>query len=192
MDGQAAEPFAFRILYVDDDQALADLYAELLRSRGYEVHVVHSGFAALAALRQGLPDLVISDLCMPGMSGMELLAVIRQRFPRIPLLAVSGNETVLATALAADATLNRASPACDQVYDLIVRLLQPPATRPGLRWVASAHGAAQHINCPECLRSFRFAPAAAPADEFPAVHICACAYCGASFPFIAGEEADAA
>ena len=42
-------------------------------------------------LRQSLPDMIISDLSMPNMSGFEFLSVVRRRFPHIPVIAISGN-----------------------------------------------------------------------------------------------------
>jgi len=82
--------FNYRILVVDDEARIRETAALLLSSNGYEVHVAEDGFAALVHLRRSLPDLIISDLRMPNMSGFELLSVIRRRFPQIPVIAISG------------------------------------------------------------------------------------------------------
>ena len=63
----------------------------LLTATGYEVSTAEHGFDALLQLKAPPPpDLIISDLNMPQMSGFELLSVVRRRFPEIPVIAVSG------------------------------------------------------------------------------------------------------
>ena len=78
------------ILLVDDDPGIREALAMLLTSAGYEVNVAEDGFGALVQLRKALPDLIISDLNMPHMSGFELLSVVRRRFPDILTVAMSG------------------------------------------------------------------------------------------------------
>jgi len=63
------------------------------------------GFEGLIALKQSLPDIIISDLSMPNMNGFEFLSVVRRRFPVIPVIVISGEfcsktvpESVLADA----------------------------------------------------------------------------------------------
>jgi CheY-like chemotaxis protein len=80
----------YRILLVDDEPTILDSMAMVLESDGYEVATAKHGFDALEQLAIALPDLLISDLNMPEMSGFELLLIVRQRFPSIPLMAISG------------------------------------------------------------------------------------------------------
>ena len=61
------------ILCIDDDKETAGLIAEELIDRGYLVSVVHSGQAGLRAIQKGGPDLVLSDVSMPGLSGFDIL-----------------------------------------------------------------------------------------------------------------------
>lgn|SRR6476659_6168177 len=68
--------FNFRILVVDDELSILKTSAAVLGTRGYEVRTAVDGFQALAELRRSLPDLVISDLRMPNMSGFELLPLL--------------------------------------------------------------------------------------------------------------------
>ena len=77
------------ILIVDDDPALRQLLTLVLLKSGYAVRSAQDGFSALAAIRTAVPDILLSDLYMPGMSGFELLSVVRRRFPLIPVIAMS-------------------------------------------------------------------------------------------------------
>ena len=90
MPGGDPKPFSFRILVVDDEPVILETGALILRDRGYEVHTARDGFEALTALSRSLPDILISDLSMPNMSGFELLSIVRRRFPHVPVIAVSG------------------------------------------------------------------------------------------------------
>ena len=78
------------ILFVDDDPCMCEVMAMILGEEGFEVSTATDGFDALAQLRSSVPDLIISDLQMPRMSGAEFLSVIRLRFPAIPVIAISG------------------------------------------------------------------------------------------------------
>ena len=62
-----------KILCIEDDRETAGLIAEELLDRGYEVTVAHDGREGLAAILRTMPDLVLSDISMPAMSGFELL-----------------------------------------------------------------------------------------------------------------------
>jgi CheY-like chemotaxis protein len=77
-------PFSYRILFVDDEERLRNMAKAILEAQGYEVHCAKDGFAGLVALKESLPDLIISDLQMPNMNGFEFLSVVRQRFPHLP------------------------------------------------------------------------------------------------------------
>lgn len=82
--------FSYRVLVVDDEPAVLEISALVLKQRGYEVRTAEDGFQALVELRRSTPDVIISDLRMSKMSGFELLSVIRRRFPHIPVIAISG------------------------------------------------------------------------------------------------------
>src|SRR5437588_1531025 len=58
--------------------------------RGYDVVAAEDGFQALVQIRNTSPDVILSDLNMPRMSGFELLSVVRRRFPHILTIAMSG------------------------------------------------------------------------------------------------------
>ena len=77
------------VLVVDDDPGLRGLISTVLEGAGYVAYQAEDGLAALAMLGNLLPDLIVSDLSMPRMSGYELVPVIRRRFPQIPVVVLS-------------------------------------------------------------------------------------------------------
>lgn len=83
------QPRAKRILVVDDDSGHRDLYAGILRENGYDVEEAADGGRALAAVHKQRPDLVFSDVRMPGPSGLEVLESIRGCCPDLPFLLVT-------------------------------------------------------------------------------------------------------
>ena len=83
-------PSKRQILVVDDEPSIRESMARLLKAAGYEVTTAQDGFDGLLQLRSEIPDVIISDLNMPQMSGFEFLSVLRRRFPEIPVIAVSG------------------------------------------------------------------------------------------------------
>jgi PleD family two-component response regulator len=82
--------FSHRILVVDDEPSIRETAGAILESEGYEVLTAADGLDGLNALSKSLPDVIISDLNMPRMSGFEFLAIVRKRFPHIATIAVSG------------------------------------------------------------------------------------------------------
>src|SRR5579885_2884878 len=78
-----------KILCIEDDRETAALIAEELVDRGYDVAVAHDGREGLAAILKIMPDLVLSDISMPVMSGFELLdrlVALAPRFSRMPFV----------------------------------------------------------------------------------------------------------
>lgn len=83
-----SEPTA-RVLLVDDDTALTELLSEYLTEAGLSVHTAPGGDEALKLLETEEVDLAVLDVMMPGMSGLELLPLIRRRWP-IPIVMLTG------------------------------------------------------------------------------------------------------
>ena len=71
-----------KILCIEDDRETAALIAEELAERGYDIHVAHDGREGFAAILKFIPDLVLSDISMPVMSGFELLERLTALAPR--------------------------------------------------------------------------------------------------------------
>jgi two-component system response regulator AtoC len=82
------------ILIVDDEQGDRDFCAEALTALGYEAESAESADQALAALATGRFDIVLADVRMPGMSGLDLLKVVRQDYPAIDVVMITGFGTV--------------------------------------------------------------------------------------------------
>jgi DNA-binding NtrC family response regulator len=78
------------LLLVDDDVALRQTLVASFGAMGYRVRSAADGFGALDVIREEMPDIILSDLQMPGMSGFELLYVVQRRFPAIRVVAMSG------------------------------------------------------------------------------------------------------
>jgi DNA-binding response OmpR family regulator len=85
--GDLPRPF---IVVVDDEKRIADTLALILNSKGYAAEAAHDGESALKICRRKNPDLVLSDVVMPGMNGIELAIVVRQQFPGCHILLFSG------------------------------------------------------------------------------------------------------
>ena len=90
-----------KILCIEDDRDTASLICEELVDRGFEVRVAYNGREGLAAILKEPPDLVLSDVGMPGMSGFELLGTLTSMEPRFEsmpfvfLTALSDHDTEL-------------------------------------------------------------------------------------------------
>jgi len=78
------------ILIIEDDPEFAILLQEILESNGYEVHLAADAAGALAFLKIMSPQLIISDLYLPDMHGLELLKQIKIAYAQIPLIFLSG------------------------------------------------------------------------------------------------------
>ncbi|MCU0676284.1 MAG: response regulator, partial [Myxococcota bacterium] len=74
-----------RLLVVDDNEDNRDMLARRLRKRGFEVDVAEDGRSALARIAQGPYDLVVLDVMMPDMSGLDVLTAIRATRSRVEL-----------------------------------------------------------------------------------------------------------
>lgn len=84
-----------KILIVDDNAALRASLRRTLKENGYRVVEVENGKRALESIARGAPDLVVTDLLMPEMDGLEFIAKVRQTNSGLPVIAMSGSvETV--------------------------------------------------------------------------------------------------
>lgn len=78
-----------RMLVVDDELGICDFLRSFFSKRGYEVHVAHDGEAALRMAAQFRPRVVLLDVRMPGMSGMEVLERLQAQHPECRVIMIT-------------------------------------------------------------------------------------------------------
>jgi CheY-like chemotaxis protein len=78
------------ILVIDDDNAVRAAVKAVLAREGYDVTAAEDGRSGLAAIDTHLYDLIIVDIFMPGMDGLEAIRRIKQHAPLVPIIAISG------------------------------------------------------------------------------------------------------
>jgi len=88
---------AKKILVVDDEPEVRKLMEHFLTGRGYEVRLAENGRLALAALDTFAPDLVLLDMHMPELDGIETLKGLAARAPALPVIMVTVNDDVETT-----------------------------------------------------------------------------------------------
>src|SRR5437870_5045147 len=82
-------PMSARILIADDDEVSCQLFAETLESDGFSVDQVTSGDAALSRLDGETYDLLLIDVRMPGMSGLEVTRIVHEKYPALPIVVMT-------------------------------------------------------------------------------------------------------
>jgi len=129
-----------RILVVDDEECIRVVFAAILQREGYEVRAAQDGFDALLKISQFVPDLIISDLNMPRMSGFELLSVVRRRFPNILVVASSGayGTGVVPSGVLADAFFAKGQDKNEGLLKSVADLFQTSAAQEACHLAESA------------------------------------------------------
>ncbi len=84
----------FKILFVDDELGILDIVEEYLTRKGYFVDVAGSGYDALERMRESDYDIVFTDMNMPGMDGLGLLAAVKEMRPETEVIIVTGFGTI--------------------------------------------------------------------------------------------------
>jgi CheY-like chemotaxis protein len=151
-----------RILLVDDEPLVRKLISGYLVAAGYVVRAAVDGLDAIGKLRAGPLDLIISDLNMPRMSGVEFLDVVRKRFPQIPVIVISAVAAdEMPEGVAADAYYQKSGVGFEQLLQTISDLIGKPPLRTVLPlvdnkpvqaiWDKEGHCI---IGCDDCLRVF--------------------------------------
>jgi len=96
-----ADPRKPVVLVVDDEAVIADTLATILSRHGFSTLVAYDGNAALEAAKLVPPDLLLTDVVMPGISGVDLAIAIRESLPNCKVLLFSGQATTVDLLLAA-------------------------------------------------------------------------------------------
>jgi CheY-like chemotaxis protein len=164
------------IVVVDDNPVVVGVLVEVFKRRGYTVRTASDGFSALRLIRDCAPGIVLSDLNMPGMSGFELLSVVRRRFPMIAVIAMSGAYSGVAVpaGVAADGFYAKGSGGVARLFE-ILNAIDDEEMRQSMRaaapiWIPGlpAHRgdlSTMAVACPECLRAFTHSLQNRPASE---------------------------
>jgi CheY-like chemotaxis protein len=174
------------LLIVEDEADTRLLLAQIFTMRGFTVRSADDGFAALQMIRSAVPDILLSDLNMPGMSGFELLCVVRRLYPQIHVIATSGaySGTNVPKGIAADGFHEKATgmTALFQLMEMAANMGHTSfysERTPTPLWVDLERRRpfeSNHvlINCPACLRPFR-----QTVEEINAeIRETKCLYCG--------------
>src|SRR5438874_654271 len=121
----------YRILVVDDEKVIGELFTRLLQKEEYEIATAENGFDALLKLKHFLPDVIISDLNMPKMSGFEFLSVVRRRFPKISVIASSGayGNRGIPTGVLADAFYAKGQDDPETLINMVAALIETSAAQ---------------------------------------------------------------
>ncbi len=129
-----------RILFVDDDDSFRELAAAMLRHAGYEVLVCRDGAEALEQLRQNPADLIVSDVMMPRVDGLELLRQVRHMpaTSTVPFVLVSArseaNDQRAGMSLGADDYVSKPFRAEDLIRTIEWRLQRADLLQSAVRW----------------------------------------------------------
>ena len=156
-----------KLLIVDDEHSIRTSMSQVLTAIGYQVRYAEDGLSALVEMRNEIPDILLADLIMPGMSGHELLSVVRRRFPSIQVIAMSGafSGDEVPSGVAAHAFYQKGS-SVGSLLKILGSLPKPKRQVPAQRssvtspiWIqrsGQVSGADTSITicCPECLRTF--------------------------------------
>ncbi len=191
-----------RVLFVDDEKGIRDTMALILSASGYEVTTAEHGFDALLQMSGPvLPELVISDLNMPQMSGFELLSVIRRRFPQIPVIASSGaydTGDAVPGGVIADAFHAKSGDGPVRLLNLVAELFSTFAERTikdqsksAPVWIPRNGSDSKGVpfivlTCTQCLRSFPLSVE----QEAQGVRETACLFCPNSVRYIVDFSRD--
>jgi len=174
-----------KLLIVDDEAPTRALLSHIFRGMGHDVRSAEDGFSALEQIRSEVPDVLLSDLNMPRMSGFELLSVVRRRVPKIYVIASSGafSGAEVPHGIAADAFYEKAAGlgALFQLLDAAVpdeKHVRSGSDASTPIWISPSRRDASSvakvlITCPQCLRAFSLSVGAA---DF-VIHEANCVYC---------------
>lgn len=172
------------ILLVDDEPNIRLVLGAILEREGFAVSTAEDGFAALRAIQQARPDLVITDLRMPNMNGFELLSVLRARFPELPTIAISGEFLTIDVTQGpiADAFFQKGNYAIADFLERVSQLVENPrdsgsgcTIRSSTLWTPVGDAPVM-LTCTNCLHTFPIEPCEGHV-QFKATN---CIFCGSA------------
>jgi CheY-like chemotaxis protein len=194
-DTTVSETRKLDILIVDDDACVRETLALVLATEGYETSTARDGIDALVNFKTSPPDILLCDLEMPRMSGFELLSVVRRRFPKIAVVAMSGlyEGDCIPNEVIADAFYAKGHSHPSRLFNVVADAIRSSKARVNARIRDSAPVWARHVgrdssgmpcvvlSCKECLRSFLVR---AEGDVSLAVKETQCVFCLSEIQFV--------
>ena len=184
------------VLLVDDNPSVRALLSRQLEEAGFETHEAEDGIDGVMKLRNGLPKVIISDLQMPRMSGIEFVSVVRRRFPFIPVICLSGSIPNEVPAEAKpDVWFEKGKLNTRELLRVLHDLVRKTPDRVNLPQVVTTPARTRPgfagyfiLTCTDCLRTF----GVTGTPENKAVERTAvCTYCEARVPFLMEDSTPA-
>lgn len=123
---------AHKILLADDDPGVCQTLAMVLTSAGYDVSTAEHGIDAIFLLQTTVPDLIIYELNLPNVPGYDFLAVVRARYPRISVIAMSSSpisDDRVPDGVFADGMYSKGQSHPEHLLEKVGQLLQDADTR---------------------------------------------------------------
>jgi DNA-binding NtrC family response regulator len=81
----------FTLLFADDDPGIRAIYLKAFTAEGYQVKICDSAAQILAELKEGKADLLVTDLEMPKSNTLDIFPVLKENYPRLPVIVVTGH-----------------------------------------------------------------------------------------------------
>ena len=179
------------LLIVDDELSIRTTLSSVFTELGYSVRSASDGFSALALIQELAPDVLLSDLNMPGMSGFELLSVVRRVHPAIHVIATSGafSGKSVPYGIAADAFYEKAT-GLSFLFEVIKQgaqsdwAIRRSSDGPTPIWMSPTGRLPSDdfyvlMGCPRCLRAFP----KVLVEKQQLVCETECLYCGAAIAY---------
>ena len=177
------------VLLVDDDPSIRALLSKYIEEAGFAARQAEDGIDGLVKLRDEIPKVIISDLQMPRMSGIEFISVVRRRFPFIPVIALSGSiPKEVPPESEPDVWFEKGALNISELLRALLDLVRKTPDPASLPQVVSTPvrvrpGFAGYflLTCTDCLRTFRVA--SSPANK-RVDRTAICTYCQAHVPYL--------
>lgn len=177
------------VLLVDDDCSMRELLSKQLEEVGFIARQAEDGIDGLVKLRDELPTVIISDIQMPRMAGIEFVSVVRRRFPFIPVVVISGSiPTDVPEEAKPDVWFEKSALNFGELLQTLHDLVRKIPDRANLPQmvktpVRTRRGFAGYfmLTCTDCLRTFR---ATCTARDKAVERTAICTHCEARVPFL--------
>ena len=177
------------VLLVEDDPTIRYILSNQLEEAGFKAQQAEDGIDGLVKLRAKLPKVIISDLQMPRMSGIEFISVVRRRFPSIPVIVLSGSvQRELPAEVKPDRWFRKCPQQIPELLQAVHDLARITPDRAYLPQVISTPVRTRPdgdgyfvLTCTDCLRLFQVT--SAPENK-TVERTAVCVHCEARVPFL--------